>query len=96
MIRHVVMWKLRDPLDAAHFKALLDSCRSLVPGMIEFEGATRSEGFEASADVVLVSAFANADALATCQAHSVHRAVSARLGPLRESRSVLDYLLPLA
>lgn len=95
MIRHVVMWKLRDPADAARFKALLDSCRGLVPGMIDFDVATRSAALDANCDVVLVSTFADAAALAAYQDHPAHRSVSAELGPLRETRSVLDYALPV-
>lgn len=94
MIRHVVMWTLRDPADALRFKSLLDSCRGLVPGMIEYEVATRADGLDANCDVVLVSTFADAAALADYQHHPAHRAVSATLGPLRETRSVLDYRLP--
>ena len=63
MIRHIVMWTLRDAADAPRFKALLDSCKGLVPGMIEFEVGIRGEGLEANADVVLVSSFADVTAL---------------------------------
>ena len=92
MIRHIVMWTLRDAADAPRFKALLDSCKGLVPGMIEFEVGIRSEGLEANADVVLVSAFADVTALDAYQAHPHHKAVSAQLGPLRDTRHVLDYI----
>ena len=92
MIRHVVMWTLRDPADAPRFKALLDSCRGLVPGMLAFEVGIRSEGLEASCDVILVSGFSDAAALAAYQSHPHHESVSAQLGPLRVARSVLDYL----
>jgi quinol monooxygenase YgiN len=94
MIRHVVMWKLRDPADAARFKALLDSCIGLVPGMLQFEVGIRADGLEANVDVVLVSAFADTAALDAYQSHPHHRAVSAQLGPLRESRHVLDHCVP--
>jgi len=94
MIRHIVMWKLRDPLDAGRFKLLLDSCQGLVAGMLEFEVAIRSEALDATVDVVLVSTFADAAALDAYQQHPHHQAVSAQLGPLRESRNVLDYPLP--
>lgn len=93
-IRHIVMWKLREPRDAARFKALLDSCQGIVPGMLEFEVGIRSEGHDANADVVLVSTFADAAALDAYQEHPAHKAASAQLGPLRESRQVLDYPLP--
>jgi quinol monooxygenase YgiN len=91
MIRHVVIWKLKDAADAPRFKALLDSCAGLVPGMLEFEVGIRSEGLEANADVVLVSTFSAPAALEAYQQHPHHKAVSAQLGPLREARSVLDY-----
>jgi quinol monooxygenase YgiN len=85
------MWTLRDPADAPRFKSLLDGCRGLVPGMLEFEVGIRAAGLEANADVVLVSTFADAAALDAYQTHPHHKAVSAQLGPLRETRSVLDY-----
>ena len=94
MIRHIVMWTLRDAADAPRFKALLDSCKGLVPGMIEFEVGIRSEALEANADVVLMSSFADVTALDAYQVHPHHKAVSAQLGPLRDTRHVLDYNIP--
>ena len=94
MIKHIVMWKLKNPRDAAPFKARLDSCKGLVPGMREFEVAVRTEGLEANVDVVLVSAFDDRAALQAYLEHPVHVEVSAVLGGLRESRTVLDYETP--
>lgn len=93
MIRHVVMWTLKDPADAVRFKALLDSCRALVPGIVQFEVGVRTPGHAASADVVLVSTFADQAALDAYQNHPQHKAVSAEVGPLRQSRTVLDHPL---
>jgi hypothetical protein len=91
MLKHIVMWKLKDPADATRFKAELDSCRGLVPGMREFEVATRVDGLEANCDVVLYSVFDDAVALEAYLVHPRHKEVSALLGTLRESRHVLDY-----
>ena len=91
MIRHVVMWKLHDAADAPRFKQLLDTCIGLVPGMIEFEVGVRSAGLDTNVDVLLVSSFVDAAALDAYQNHPHHKAVSSQLGPLRESRSVLDH-----
>ena len=91
MIKHIVMWKLKNPGDAARFKAKLDSCKGLVPGMREFEAAVRTEAFEANVDVVLVSAFDDKAALQAYLEHPVHVEVSSVLGTLRESRTVLDF-----
>ena len=91
MIRHIVMWKLRSAADAPRFKALLDSCARLVPGIQQFEVGVRQEGLEASCDVVLVSLFDDRAALDAYQTHPQHKAVSAQVGPMRELRHVMDY-----
>jgi len=93
MIRHIVMWTLRDASNAARFKALLDSCANLVPGMHQFEIGIRSDGLDANADVVLVSLFSDAAALDAYQNHPQHKSVSAELGPMRETRHILDYVI---
>jgi quinol monooxygenase YgiN len=90
-LRHLVMWTLKDAADAPRFKAELDTCIDLVPGMLAFRVALKSEGLEANADVLLDSSFVNAAALDAYQNHPQHKAVSARIGPLRLSRHVLDY-----
>lgn len=91
MIGHVVMWSLKDPADAPAFKAALDTCADLVPGTLGFEVGIRTDGLEASCDVVLVSRFADAAALAAYQEHPVHKEVARQLGQLRAERHVLDY-----
>ncbi|MEJ8853079.1 Dabb family protein [Variovorax robiniae] len=91
MIKHIVMWKLLDAAQAPRFKAELDSCKGLVPGMREFEVGIRTEGMEANHDVVLNSTFDDAAALEAYVVHPHHKKVSAYLGTLRESRAVLDY-----
>ena len=63
MIRHIVLWTLNNPADAPRFKALLDSCARLVPGIVEFDVGIREVGLEANADVVLVSTFSDPAAL---------------------------------
>jgi quinol monooxygenase YgiN len=93
MIRHVVMWKLLDAGNATRFKALLDSCAGLVPGMLEFEVNTCAPGLEGNVDVMLNSLFTDAAALDAYQTHPHHKAVSAQLGPLRETRNVLDHVV---
>lgn len=92
-IRHLVMWTLKNPQESAAFKAELDSCIDLVPGMLQFHVATKQDGLEANVDVLLDSTFADGAALAAYQTHPHHQAVSARLGPLRNTRHVMDYSL---
>ena len=91
MITHIVMWKLKNPADALHFKAQLDTCIDLVHGMRKFEVATRTPELDANCDVVLYSEFDDAGALAAYQNHPHHQQISTALGALRDTRSVLDY-----
>lgn len=88
------MWKLKNAADAEAFKALLGTCAPLaldIPGMLKFEVAVKTTGLEANCDVVLYSVFSSKQALDAYQAHPHHQAVSAQLGPFRDTRSVLDY-----
>jgi quinol monooxygenase YgiN len=92
-LRHIVMWTLKDVADAPRFKAELESCRSLVPGVLSFQVALRREGLEANVDVLLDTTFLDAAALEAYRSHPHHEGVSARIGPLRHTRHVLDYEL---
>ena len=38
MIRHIVMWSLKNADDAAFFQAELESCRTLVSGILDGTG----------------------------------------------------------
>ena len=92
MIKHIVLFTLKDPANAPKVKALLDSCKDIVPGIREFEVGITTEGLEATADVVLVSTFADAAALAAYQPHPHHQGVVAQIREMASGRQVLDYL----
>ena len=92
MIRHIVMWTLKRPEDAPKVKALLDSCKTLVPGIHEFDVGIKTEGLEANCDVVLVSTFEDAAALAAYVPHPHHQGVVAQIREMAATRHVLDYL----
>jgi len=98
MIKHIVMWKLKDHAEgadraanAAKMKALLDGCRDIVPGIVEFEVALARAGLEATYDVVLYSVFADKAALDAYQDHPKHVAVKPFIGAVRLERQCMDY-----
>ncbi|HET9024228.1 MAG TPA: Dabb family protein [Burkholderiaceae bacterium] len=98
MIKHIVMWKLKDHAEgadkaanAANMKALLDGCRDVVPGIVEFEVALARPGLEATYDVVLYSVFADQAALDAYQDHPKHVAVKPFIGAVRLERQCMDY-----
>ena len=87
------MFNLKCAEDAPKVKALLDSCKDLVPGMHEFEVGIKTDGLEANADVVLVSTFVDAEALAAYQPHPHHQGVVAQIREMAAGRHVVDYLI---
>ena len=98
MIKHIVMWKLKDQAEgagraanAAKMKALLDGCRDIVPGIVEFEVALAQPDLEATYDVVLYSVFADKAALDAYQDHPKHVAVKPFIGAVRLERQCMDY-----
>ena len=100
MIRHIVMWKLKEGTDgttraqnALQVKAWLDACRELVPGILRFEVAVAQEGLESSCDVMLYSEFASMAALEAYNAHPQHQVLKTRVAPLREARYGFDCLV---
>lgn len=92
-LRHVVMWTLKNPADAARIKGLLDSCKGIVPGMLEFDVGIQTEGLEANCQVVLVSTFESTAALAAYIPHPHHQGVVAQIREAAASRHVVDYFV---
>lgn len=98
MIRHIVMWKLKEHAEGAgraanavKMKALLEECAALVPGILKFETALAQPGLECTYDVVLYSEFASRAALDAYQQHPQHQALKPFFGAVREARQCMDY-----
>jgi heme-degrading monooxygenase HmoA len=98
MIKHIVMWKLKEQAEGAdraanalEMKRRLDACATIVPGIIAFEVTLAQPDLEATYDVVLYSEFADRAALAAYIAHPVHQAVVPFIGAIREGRQCMDY-----
>ena len=98
MLKHIVMWKLKDQAEglvraanAQKMKELLDACAGIVPGILKFEVALAQPGLEATYDVVLYSEFADRAALDAYQDHPQHVALKPFIGAVREARQCMDY-----
>src|SRR3954462_3508968 len=98
MLKHIVMWKLKEHAEggdraanAAKMKSMLDGCATLVPGILKFEAALAQPGLEATYDVILYSEFASKEALAEYAAHPTHKAIIPFIGAVRDERQCMDY-----
>lgn len=98
MLKHIVMWKLKEHAEgggkaanAARMKDLLDACSDLVPGILKFETAIAQPGLEATYDVILYSEFSSKAALDAYQEHPQHVALKPFISAVREARQCMDY-----
>ncbi|HBF51743.1 MAG TPA: stress responsive protein [Massilia sp.] len=98
MIRHIVMWKLKEEAEGAdrlsnarEMKRRLDECAAIVPGILQFEVALAQPGLEATYDVVLNSAFESRDALEAYASHPTHKALMPFFKAVRDERQCMDY-----
>ena len=91
MIKHIVMWKLRDKADAAEIKERLEALAGRIPGLLNIEVGIDFLESEQSADVVLYSELESREALDTYQNHAEHMAVVPLVKAAAVSRTVVDY-----
>ena len=91
MIKHIVMWNLKDKSDATKVKTMLEALKDKVPGIIEIEVGIDFNGSDAAADVVLYSTFASLDDLNAYQQHPEHQAVIPFMQSVTSGRKVVDY-----
>jgi hypothetical protein len=100
MIRHIVMWKLKETAEGASraenaltLKQKLEACRDIVPGILHLEVGIAAPGLESTYDVVMVSDFADKAALDAYQVHPTHLEVKHFVVAVREARDCVDYLV---
>ena len=98
MIKHIVMWKLKDLAEGASkadnarkMKEMLEALEGTVPGMKKLEVGISECDSPDSFDVVLYTEFADRAALQAYQDHPDHLAVKPFIGKVRFSRCVVDY-----
>lgn len=97
MIKHVILWKLKDMPDTekaqvkANAKSALEALNGKIDGLLSIK--VNTEGLTSSnCDMMLDSAFESADALASYQKHPLHQAAAnTYVRPFAETRLCLDY-----
>ncbi len=98
MLKHIVMWKLKEPANGASkednklkLKAALESCAGKTPGMLKYEVGLDIGTDAGPWDVVLYSEFTDRAALEAYQTSAGHLAIKPVIGALREARAAVDY-----
>lgn len=98
MVKHIILWKLKDELSPEQkesvkqgIKAGLEGLRGVVPGLVDIH--VRTNGHPSSnADVMLDSTLADADALKGYAVHPAHVEVAnTKVRPFTQIRMCLDF-----
>lgn len=98
MVKHVILWQLKDELSAEEkvsvkngIKEGLESLKGKIPGLVEIQ--VNINGLESSnADLMLDSLFEDEAALKGYAVHPEHVAVAdGKVRPYTKSRVCLDY-----
>jgi hypothetical protein len=100
MVKHVILWTLKDSLSAeeklsvkAGIKEGLEGLAGRIPGLVEIK--VQTEGLASSnADLMLDSTFESEEALKGYSVHPEHVAVAnSKVRPYTATRTCLDYTI---
>lgn len=98
MIKHIVLWRLKDSangIDKAEnarlIKEKLEGLNGRIPGMIRLEVGLDFSATDASADLALYSEFESRSALDAYQDHPEHKAIMPFIMEARSERRLVDY-----
>jgi hypothetical protein len=98
MLKHIVMWQLKEhalgadkAANALKMKSLLDGCADIVPGILKLETAIANAGLEATCDIVLYSEFVSKSALEAYQEHPLHVEIKEFISAVRQARQCMDF-----
>lgn len=98
MVKHVILWKLREDIPADELPAVkagikegLEGLKGVVPGLIDIK--VNTNGLPSStADVMLDSSFESEEALKGYSVHPAHVEVAnTKVRPYTMTRSCLDF-----
>lgn len=100
MVRHIVVWKLKDEAEgadkaanAAKMAEKLSALTGKIDGLVRLEVGINSSPSAGAYDVALVADLTDEAALAAYQAHPLHVEVAQFIGLVRAERVVVDYVV---
>lgn len=99
MVKHIILWKLRDDLSSAEketvkqgIKAGLEGLKGQVPGLVDIHVHVEGRLDSSNADVMLDSTLESPEALRGYAVHPAHVAVAdSKVRPFTAVRTCLDF-----
>ncbi|MBF9016437.1 MULTISPECIES: Dabb family protein [unclassified Oceanispirochaeta] len=91
MVKHVVMWTLKDKDDAPKLKAAIENMKGKVPSMVDVECGINYNLSDISCDLVLISVHRSKEDLDAYQDDSIHGEVKKIVKAAASARYVVDF-----
>ena len=100
MLKHIVMWKLKDHAEgktreenAIIMKGLLEALKDKIPEIQFLEVGSNVAPTDAAYDIALYSEFRDEAALSVYQDHPDHLKVADFVSRIKEQRVLVDYIV---
>ena len=100
MLKHIVMWKIKDDVKSvskaeniSKMKNMLENLKTIIPEILELEVGADINRSDAAFDVTLYSVFEDEHTLLAYQKHPEHVKVAEFVGTITEQRCLVDYLI---
>ena len=98
MVKHIILWQLKDELQGAEKDAVkkgikegLEGLQGVIPGLLEIKVNTNGLA-SSNADVMLDSSFESEEALKAYAVHPAHvKVADEKVRPFTKTRSCLDF-----
>ena len=98
MVKHIILWQLKDELQGAEKDAVkqgikegLEGLQGVIPGLLEIKVNTKGLA-SSNADVMLDSSFESEEALKAYAVHPAHVEVAdGKVRPFTKTRACLDF-----
>jgi Stress responsive A/B Barrel Domain len=98
MVKHLVMWRLQEPVDAVggdanwtRMNQALDAMRVGIAGLKRIEIGVHAGAAGDASDMALYSEFDSWEALRAYDLHPLHEVLKRIIGPMRTEKRVVDY-----
>ena len=91
MVKHIVLFKLKDQNDRKAALDALSGMKGKIEGLLDLEVGADILGSERSYDIALITTHADRAALDFYQAHPVHQPVKKIMHAIRELSVAVDF-----
>jgi hypothetical protein len=91
MVKHVVMWTLKDKAKAAELKIAIESMKGKISSLVDVECGINFNTGKADCDLILISVHKSPEDLDVYQADPVHKEIGTIIGSCVSSRHAVDF-----